>query len=83
MSDTINDSFKAEIIAEIKRMQSELNELKIIKKNIVRKPARKSAAKKKVAKRKPARKSAAKKKVAKRKPARKTSKPKRKTTRRR
>ena len=38
MSETNNDSFKAEIIAEIKRIQSELNELKIIKKNIVRKP---------------------------------------------
>ena len=67
MSETNNDSFKAEMIAEIKRIQSELNELKIIKKDIVRKPARKTAAKKKVAKRKP---------------ARKVSKPKRKTSRR-
>jgi len=80
MSEVNNDSFKAEIIAEVKRMQSELNELKEIKKNIVKKPARKSAAKKKVVKRKPARKSAAKKKGVKRKPARKTVK--RKTTRR-
>jgi len=73
MSEVNNDSFKAEIIAEVKRMQSELNELKEIKKNIVKKPARKSAAKKKVVKRKPARKSAAKKKVVKRKPARKSA----------
>jgi hypothetical protein len=73
MSETNNDSFKAEMIAEIKRIQTELNELKDIKKNIGKKPARKSAAKKKVVKRKPARKSAAKKKVVKRKPARKTT----------
>ena len=72
MSETTNDSFKAEMIAEIKRIQTELNELKDIKKNIG-KSARKSAAKKKVVKRKPARKSAAKKKVVKRKPARKTT----------
>ena len=81
MSETNNDSFKAEMIAEIKKIQSELNELKIIKKNIVKKSSkRKTAAKKKVVKRKPARKTAAKKKVVKRKPARKTVK--RKTTRR-
>ena len=80
MSETNNDSFKAKMIVEIKRIQTELNELKEIKKNIVKKPARKSAAKKKVVKRKPDRKSAAKKKVVKRKPDRKTVK--RKTTRR-
>jgi len=74
MSEANNDSFKAEMIAEIKRIQTELNELKEIKKNIVKKPARKSTAKKKVVKRKPARKSTAKKKVVKRKPARKTIK---------
>jgi hypothetical protein len=68
MSETNNESFKAEMIAEIKRIQSELNELKIIKKNIVKK-----SAKKKVVKRKPARKTTAKKKVVKRKPARKTT----------
>ncbi|MCJ8307315.1 MAG: hypothetical protein HRU07_09730 [Nitrosopumilus sp.] len=61
MSDEINnDSFKTEMIAEIKRMQMELNELKNIKRNIIeqskkRKPARKSAAKKKAVKRKPRR----------------------------
>ena len=56
MSETNNDSFKTEMIAEIKRIQTELNELKEIKKNIVKKPARKSAVKKKAVKRKPARK---------------------------
>ena len=56
MSETTNDSFKAEMIAEIKKIQTELNKLKDIKKNIGRKPARKSAAKKKVVKRKPSRK---------------------------
>ena len=74
MSDEIShDSFKIEMIAEIKRIQMELNELKNIKRNIIQKskkskPARKSAAKKKTVKRKPARKSAAKKKTVKRKP---------------
>ena len=80
MSEANNDSFKAEMIAEIKRIQTELNELKEIKKNIVKKPSRKSTVKKKVVKRKQARKSTAKKKVVKRKPARKAVK--RKTTRR-
>ena len=80
MSETTNDSFKAEMIAEIKKIQTELNKLKNIKKSIGRKPARKSVVKKKVVKRKPARKSVVKKKVVKRKPARKTIK--RKTTRR-
>ena len=56
MSEVNNDAFKAEIIAKVKRMQSELNELKDVKKNIGKKPARKTAAKKKVVKRKPARK---------------------------
>lgn len=66
MSETNNDSFKAEIIAEIKIIQSELNELKSIKKNIVKKPSKK--------------KTAVKKKVVKKKQDRKTVK--RKTTRR-
>ena len=56
MSDTNNDSFRTEMIAEIKRIQSELNELKDIKKRIARKPARKTTVKKKVVKRKPVRK---------------------------
>ena len=81
MSETNNDSFKAEIIAEVKRMQRELTKLKEIKKNIVKKSARKTVVKKKVVKRKPARKTVVKKKVVKRKPARKTTK--RKATRRR
>jgi len=72
MSEANNESFRANMLAEIKRIQEELNNLKDIKKKISKKPARKSAAKKKVTKRKPARKSAAKKKVTKRKPARKT-----------
>ncbi len=61
MSDEINnDSFKTEIIAEIKRIQIELNELKNIKRNIIQKskkgkPSRKSAVKKKAVKRKPKR----------------------------
>ncbi len=54
MSETNNDSFKTEMIAEIKRIQTELNELKNIKKNI----GRKTVAKKKAVKRKPARKTA-------------------------
>jgi hypothetical protein len=56
MSETNNDSFKVEIIAEIKRIQIELNELKDIKKKIEKKPAKKTAAKKKAVKRKPAKK---------------------------
>ena len=57
MSDEINhDSFKIEIMAEIKRIQMELNELKNIKRNIIeqskkRKPARKSAVKIKIRRR--------------------------------
>ncbi|MBT6469233.1 MAG: hypothetical protein HOK63_06265, partial [Thaumarchaeota archaeon] len=78
MSENNNDSFQKNMLAEIKRIQEELNNLKDIKKNITkkivkRKPDRKSAAKKKVVKRKPDRKSAAKKKVVKRKPARKSA----------
>jgi len=73
MSEANNDSFRTEMIVEIKKIQSELNELKTIKKNIVKKST----------KRKPDRKAVAKKKIVKGKPARKTSKPKRKATRRR
>ncbi|MFQ5496851.1 MAG: hypothetical protein ACE5DU_03095, partial [Nitrosopumilus sp.] len=71
---TNNDSFRTEMITEIKKIQEELNELKNIKQNIVKKSTkRKNTAKKKVVKRKPARKTATKKKVVKRKPARKTA----------
>ena len=61
MSNEINHkSFKTEMIAEIKRIQMELNELKNIKRNIVqkskkRKPSRKSTVKEKTVKRKPRR----------------------------
>ena len=56
MSDEINhDSFKIEMIAEIKRIQMELKNIKrnIIQKLEKSKPARKSAAKKKTVRRKP------------------------------
>ena len=36
MSEINNDSFKLEMIAEIKRIQTELNKLKEIKKNIIK-----------------------------------------------
>ena len=52
ISDTPNDSFRTEMIADIKRIQLELNELKTIKKNIVKK----SSKRKITAKRKPSRK---------------------------
>ena len=70
--DTSNETFRKNMLDEIKRIQNELIELKNIKENIT-KPARKTAAKKKAVKRKPARKTAAKKKAVKRKPARKTA----------
>ena len=87
MSDDANSqSFKDKMVAEIKKIQDELNELKDLKANIskkstARKPAkkttkRKTAAKKKTVKRKPA------KKTTKRKTAKKTSKSKKKTRRR-
>ncbi|MCV0431605.1 hypothetical protein, partial [Nitrosopumilus sp.] len=73
MSETSNDSFRIEMVAEIKKIQSELNELKAMKRNIAktpskRKPAKKTVAKKKAVKRKPAKKTVAKKKAVKRKP---------------
>jgi len=67
-----NDSFKTEMIDEIKKIREELNKLKSIKKNISKKSTKKRAVK-----RKPARKSV-KTKVVKRKPAR-GNKSKRKT----
>ena len=68
MSEANDESFQSNMLAEIKRIQVELTELKDMKKSIARKPARKTV-KKKVVKRKPARKTV-KKKVVKRKPAR-------------
>jgi regulator of replication initiation timing len=53
MSETNNDSFKVEMIAEIKRIQMELKD---IKKSIEKKPAKKTATKKKAIKGKPAKK---------------------------
>ncbi len=80
------ETFRKNVLAEIKSIIEELHELKnfkreLVKKSNKRKPARKSKAKRKTVKRKPARKSKAKRKTVKRKPARK-SKAKRKTTRR-
>ena len=74
-----SQSFKEDMIAEIKRIQEELNELKNLKVNIskksTRKPAKKTT-KKKTVKRKPA------KKTTKRRVVRKTSKSKKKSRRR-
>ena len=77
--DTSNETFRKNMLDEIKKIQNELIELKNIKKNIT-KSKRKTASKKKVVKRKPARKTASKKKVVKRKPAR-SNKAKRKARR--
>ncbi len=49
-TETNNDSFRTNILAEIKRMKGELNELKIIKKNIVKKSTTKKTARKAVKK---------------------------------
>ena len=77
-----NDSFIANLLAEIKEIQGELNELKIMKRSIGRKSTKRKTVRRTV-KRKPARK--VKRKPArkvKRKPARRT-KAKRKTSMRR
>ncbi len=69
MSDEINnDSFKTDMIAEIKKIQMELNKLKDIKRDIIKKSNRGMAAA--AAKRKPAGRTAA---AAKRKPAGRTA----------
>ena len=80
-ADADSQSFKERMVAEIKKIQDELNELKNLKISISKKPARKTtkrktAAKKKTVKRKPAR------KTTKRKVVRKASKSKKKTRRR-
>lgn len=80
-ADADSQSFKERMVAEIKKIQDELNELKNLKVSISKKPARKTtkrktAAKKKTVKRKPAR------KTTKRKVVRKASKSKKKTRRR-
>ena len=85
MSEANNGSFKAEMIAEIKKIQMELNDIKNdIEKNIEGKPAKKTTVKKKdkektMIKKKPAKKTTVKKKMIKKKPAKKTIK--KKTTR--
>ena len=71
-----NDAFIATMLTTIKEIQAELNKLKIIKRNIVKKSTKRKSARKSV-KRKSARKSV------KRKSARKGTKSKRKTSRRR
>ena len=81
-TETNNDSFVANMLATIKEIQVELNELKIIKRNIVKKSTKRKPARK--VKRKPARK--VKRKPArkvKRKPAKRRTKSKRKASRRR
>ncbi|KAF6244697.1 hypothetical protein [Nitrosopumilus sp. b2] len=72
LDDPSSQSFRENMIAEIKRIQNELNEIKTMRTEISakRKPAKKTV------KRKPA------KKTVKRKPAKKTVKSKRKTRRR-
>ncbi|KFM16624.1 hypothetical protein AAA799P11_01093 [Marine Group I thaumarchaeote SCGC AAA799-P11] len=67
--DVNSQSFKEEMIAEIKRIQNELNELKNLKVNISKKSTARKPAKKTTK-----RKTAAKKKTVKRKPAKKTTK---------
>ena len=73
--DADSQSFKERMVAEIKKIQDELNELKNLKVSISKKPARKTT-KRKTVKRKPAR------KTAKKKVVRKASKSKKKTRRR-
>jgi len=66
-TETNNDAFIANMLATIKEIQGELNELKIIKRGIVKKSTRRKPARRTV-KRKPAR------RKVKRKPARRTVK---------
>ncbi len=71
-----NDAFIANMLTTIKEIKAELNELKIIKRNIVKKSTKRKTARKSV-KRKTARKSV------KRKTAKRRTKSKRKASRRR
>ncbi len=75
-AETNNDSFITNMLATIKEIQGELNELKIIKRGIVKKSTRRKPARRSV-KRKTARRSV------KRKTARRGTKAKRKTNRQR
>jgi hypothetical protein len=51
-TETNNDVFTTNMLAEIKKIQGELNELKIIKKSIVKKAPKRKAPKRKAPKRK-------------------------------
>ncbi len=82
MSAEINsDSFRENILAVIKEIQGELNKLKTIKRDVVKKSTKKKTAKRRtIAKRKPARKTvkrktAKRRTIAKRKPARRRQVP--------
>ena len=66
-----NDVFRTSMLAEIKKIQRELNELKIIKKNIVKKSTKRKASKRKVP---PKRKASKRKAPPKRKASKKTAK---------
>ncbi len=77
-TETSNDAFRANMIAQIKEIQEMLNELKIIKTRGGKKSTKRKTAKRKTVKRKPA-----KRKTVKRKPAKRRTKAKRKTSRRR
>ncbi len=93
-AETSNDSFIANMLATIKEIQAELNELKIIKRGIVKKSTKRKAARRTVkrkaarrtVKRKAARRTVKRKaarRTVKRKAARRGTKAKRKTNRRR
>ncbi|RMW38807.1 MAG: hypothetical protein EA447_02405 [Nitrosopumilus sp.] len=81
--DVNSQSFNEDMIAEIKKIQDELNELKNlevkISKKSTKKPAKKTAVEKKTVQRKPAKKTAVEKKTVQRKVVRKTSKSKKKS----
>ena len=65
-----NDSFKANMIAQIKEIQEMLNELKIIKRGGGKKSIKRKTAKRKTVKRKTAKRKTVKRKTAKRKTSR-------------
>ena len=64
-TETNNDAFIANMLATIKEIQGELNELKIIERGIVRKSTKRKPARRTV-KRKPARRTKAKRKTSRR-----------------
>ncbi len=84
-TETNNDSFITNMLATIKEIQGELNELKIMKRGIVKKSSKRKTARRTV-KRKTARRTVKRKtarRTVKRKTARRGTKAKRKTSRRR